>query len=345
MILKKIIFRFIALLFSFFFILIILEIVCRMFLNYEVNYYSAPKNISNKKLINHSYGIIPINNDGFFDEEFNFKNNKLKIAYFGDSVTYGVGAGYPYRFTEYLDKLEPKFDHLNFSGGLGISLENWKKEFEEYFLSKGINRLVYIMNLNDIAPMANITISKDKKNKEIKNLKQLIKIVRPLDNLFRGKSELYTFVRLNIKNYLVKKGFESSGYESIELFPDKNDKAIANAAKAIDNWSINLKKLGILTCVVVIPYEMQISIDAKNYYNSIGIKFDKSFEKFKTQEILKENVSKNLEFFILKEGFLEEKIGHYYVFNKGDKIDFNHPNRLGHKVIAEQISKNKVCLG
>ena len=57
---------------------------------------------------------------------------KKKIAYFGDSIVYGVGAGFPYRFTEYLDKLSPEFDHLNLSGGVGISLENWDQKHENF---------------------------------------------------------------------------------------------------------------------------------------------------------------------------------------------------------------------
>ena len=113
--------------------------------------------------------------------------------------------------------------------------------------------------------------------------------------------------------------------------------------KIINDWSASLQKAGIMTCVIVLPYEMQISNDAKNYYKSIGIKYDKSFENFLTQEILKGYLSKKNNFFILKDGFLEKKRGYYFVFNKGDKIDFNHPNKNGHLVIAEQISKNQIC--
>ena len=39
---------------------------------------------------------------------------------------------------------------------------------------------------------------------------------------------------------------------------------------------------------------------------------------------------------------LKKKIGHYFVFNKGDKIDFNHPNK-GHLVIAKEINKKNIC--
>ena len=119
--------------------------------------------------------------------------------------------------------------------------------------------------------------------------------------------------------------------------------AIINAAKIINKWSQKLENEGFKTCVIIIPYEMQISKDASRYYKSIGIKFDDGFENFLTQELLKENFSKNLSFLIIKDGFLEKKIGSYFVFNKGDKIDFNHPNKDGHYVIAKEIAKSKIC--
>ena len=91
--------------FSISIILIILEIFCRFFVDFNSGYYSSSKKNLNNSFITHPYGKIPVNKYGFFDEEFKLKEDKQVIAYFGESVTYGVGAGYPYRFTEYLDKI------------------------------------------------------------------------------------------------------------------------------------------------------------------------------------------------------------------------------------------------
>ena len=329
---------------SIFFTLLVLEILIRNFINFDKDYYIQKKNEKDKSMIIYPYGNIPINKDGYFDEEFNFDNNKIKIGYFGDSVTYGVGAGYPYRFTEYLDQIDPKYDHLNLSGGLGISLFDWKKSYEDFLISKKIDRVIYVMNLNDIAPLSELYEKKSSLNKkETNKLNSLIYFFRPVDRKLRGNSALYTYVRLKIKNFLMKINYSDTGFKFIELFPDENERIIENASKAINLWAENLRKKNISACVVILPYEMQISNDAKNYYRSIGIKFDKSFEDFKTQEILKNYISQNTSFFILKEGFLEKEIGYYFVFNKGDKIDFNHPNRNGHLVIANEISKNKIC--
>ena len=324
-------------------IFLILEFLSRIFVNFDADYYSISKKNEDNFVI-HPYGKIPVNKFGFFDGEFNFKDKEKIIAYFGDSVTYGVGAGYPYRFTEYLDVIDKKFEHINLSGGLGISLNNWNEKYEDFLNENSIERIVYVMNLNDIAPLSQ-NFSNDKtQNTTIKNISSIKNLIRPIDNLLRGQSVFYTYVRFLVKKQLVKTGYEASGYESIELFPKKNKIHLINASKKIDQWLSLTKKKGFKSCVVVIPYEMQISQDAKDYYKSINIKFESNFENFSTQKYIKEYLKDNKNFFFInKNGFKEKKVGSYFVFNKGDKIDFNHPNRLGHLVIAQEIYKKKIC--
>ena len=329
---------------SLFLTLIILEIVCRIFVNFDSGYYSSSKKNFDKSSIIHPYGKIPINSLGFFDGEFELKKEKQVIAYFGDSVTYGVGAGYPYRFTEYLDELNPKFEHINLSGGIGTSLNEWSNEKEKYLLDKNIIRLIYVMNLNDIAPLAKQLSQNNISSSSVKNLNVLRKFIIPLDNIFRGNSELYTFVRFIIKEQFVKAGYEASGYESIELFPKKNLQHIIAASKVLDEWLEKTQKQGFKSCVVILPYEMQISKDAANYYRSINIKFEDEFVNFSTQNLIKKNLKNYKKFYIINdERFSEKKIGSYFVFDKGDKIDFNHPNRKGHLIIAREIDKKKIC--
>ena len=107
----------------------------------------------------------------------------------------------------------------------------------------------------------------------------------------------------------------------------------------------NLNSEGVKTCVLILPYEMQISENAAIKYKEIGVKFENAFLDFKTQKIFidefKDNSESEIHF--LGKNFDQKPVGHFYVFNKGDKIDFNHPNREGHFVIANEISKNKIC--
>jgi phospholipase/lecithinase/hemolysin len=38
-------------------------------------------------------------------------------------------------------------------------------------------------------------------------------------------------------------------------------------------------------------------------------------------------------------------VGEYFVFNKGDALDWVHPNRDGHRLVAEYLLKNAAsCL-
>jgi len=39
------------------------------------------------------------------------------------------------------------------------------------------------------------------------------------------------------------------------------------------------------------------------------------------------------------------RVGQYFVFNRGDALDWIHPNRDGHRLIAEYLLKNaRSCL-
>ena len=279
-------------------IFLILEFLSRIFINFDADYYSISKKNEDNFII-HPYGKIPVNKFGFFDGEFNFKDKEKIIAYFGDSVTYGVGAGYPYRFTEYLDVIDKKFEHINLSGGLGISLNNWNDKYENFLYENSIKRIVYVMNLNDIAPLSQNFSNNKTQNTKIKNISSIKNLIRPIDNLLRGQSVFYTYVRFLVKKQLVKMGYEASGYESIELFPRKNKIHLINASKKIDQWLSITKKKGFKSCVVVIPYEMQISRDAKDYYKSINIKFESNFENFSTQKSIKKNLKENKNFFYI----------------------------------------------
>jgi phospholipase/lecithinase/hemolysin len=38
-------------------------------------------------------------------------------------------------------------------------------------------------------------------------------------------------------------------------------------------------------------------------------------------------------------------VGEYFVFNRGDALDWVHPNRAGHRLVAEYLLKNAAsCL-
>ena len=46
-----------------------------------------------------------------------------------------------------------------------------------------------------------------------------------------------------------------------------------------------------------------------------------------------------------RDGRASIAVGEYFVFNKGDALDWVHPNRDGHRLVAEYLLKNAAsCL-
>ncbi len=105
-----------------------------------------------------------------------------------------------------------------------------------------------------------------------------------------------------------------------------------------------LKMRGIDFCLVLLPYEMQVSRVAAQTYRELGIEWEDGFEDGSAQDIFKRYL--NFPVYDARDAFAgaqEQPAGTYFVFDKGDKIDFNHPNRAGHARLAQGIETAKSC--
>ncbi|MDA9683521.1 SGNH/GDSL hydrolase family protein, partial [Prochlorococcus sp. AH-736-P10] len=253
------------------FISLFIEIIIRINYKYDHSYYSVPKNLSknNNEKNNlreniHPYGSIPINSSNFYDKEWDSPKTKQRYGYFGDSVMYGVGAGYPYRISEYLDELEPNIEHVNISevGSSFINYNDQENLRQKLILGK-IDKLIYVMNLNDIAPLSNYDLKNTLSNNNSDNSKISTilrnRILRKLDESFRGKSYFYTHLRLKFKNFLmVRLNLNSTGFKAIELLPNEHKDDIKLAAKNLASL-INKDIFEMPICILILPYEMQVS--------------------------------------------------------------------------------------
>ncbi len=320
------------------------EVLARYLVDYNSNFYALPKRSKFQSINIHPYGQVPVNSKGHFDKEWNDPKTIKRYAYSGDSVVYGTGAGFPFRITEYLDDLEPDFEHINVNKFDNVfRKKKYSEPFIDFITSNKIDKFIFMMNLNDISEFVNLTKEGDNKVSFVKKFKLFL---YPIDKNLRGNSVLYTHIRYKLKNIFVTYlGLNATGYKAIELEPIKNkleiEKAAINFAKKLNETSELVQ-----FCVILLPYEMQISENAANIYSSIGIKFDESFLNFYTQEIFIDTFRKysNVPIYFLENSFPQKQIGTFYVYNKGDRIDFNHPNREGQKILSEQISERQLCL-
>ena len=76
-----------------------LEILLRLVVDYNPSYYVGFYHQQDKTIV-FPYGIIHYNSRGYPDGEFLPQKIRPRIGYFGDSVCYGVGAGFGYRVSD-----------------------------------------------------------------------------------------------------------------------------------------------------------------------------------------------------------------------------------------------------
>ena len=101
--------------------------------------------------------------------------------------------------------------------------------------------------------------------------------------------------------------------------------------------------------MVIVPYEMQISDEAAKVYRDDGITWEDGFLGGSTQRILAEAFASGVRVIDLLPAFVdpdhpersraENGVGEFFVYDRGDKLDWNHPNRAGHRAIADYLKR------
>jgi hypothetical protein len=295
--------------------------------------------------VEYAYGTIRINSDGFADDEFDLSKDR-RVGYIGDSGTYGVGAGHGYRISEILAELYPEFEHMNL-GGIGLSLSEAEVGYVVRLAERfDLEKAIYLFNLNDILPDAQSTGAAPTGMSQARGW-----IAKHLD-WFRGRSYLYTYLRSVVGNALRTRGVGFHGYAAYELHPEVNRQAIKETAQRISLLGRRLAERGTELVLVLLPYEMQISEEAARRYAEHGVEWESGFVEGSTQQILLEYVEPSIRHIDALYAFVAPRtpgasrtkngLGEYFVYNKGDRLDWNHPNRRGHRAIAEYLHSQSV---
>jgi lysophospholipase L1-like esterase len=319
------------------------ELFLRIYIPYSPGYYTGVRTSASE--FNYPYGRIPINADGFPDEAFD-PNKTRRVGYFGDSVTYGVGAGYGYRISELLEAAYPDRDHLNL-GGIGLSISSGEIAYCLKLARRyGLQQAVYLFNLNDIVPDQ---VASGAERTAVRNVQD--SVIARLDWL-RGRSYLYTYLRTLAKSLLESHGVGFHGSRAYELFPQESRNVVEQTAKRINAFHTALAEAGVELSVVILPYEMQISAPAEHKYRELGVQWEDGFIERSAQKILLESLAPEVPVADAYYAFVDpadptgsrsrNELGEYFVYNQGDKLDWNHPNRAGHRAIAEFMAKQAV---
>jgi hypothetical protein len=311
------------------------ELALRIFGTLRIDFYTGH---SSPGVHEYPYGSIPINRVGSPDEEFIPIASKKRIGYFGDSVTYGVGAGYGYRVPDLLQNAFPAHQHWVFAQVAAVpTARQILREVAKHRLSS----VIYLMNLNDILPDEPSPGAADAQRKAFTSLSDLASPLQPLDDALRGKSYLYTYMRLGLKNALQRAGYEVHGQLAYELRPRQYQVVVAQTTARVVELVRAVSAQGVKACIVLLPYEMQVSSDAAQTYAKLGFSWEQGFLDGATQEALLHPLRRSgVRVFDARHAFsgLQLKVGEAFVYDKGDKIDWNHPNRFGHARIAAWLA-------
>lgn len=319
------------------------EFLLRLYIPYNPGYYTAVE--GNSREMVYPFGTIKINSLGFPDDEFELTKTE-RVGYFGDSVTYGVGAGDGYRISDLLEREYPAYEHLNL-GGIAKSISLSEIAYVDRLAARfNLTRAIYLFNLNDILP--DVESSGEQTPKVVWLKRRIV----PYFDVLRGRSYLYTYLRTATKNLLLAKGIGFAGYTSYERFPRANPGALKDTAKRINRLAEVLSEQGVALSVVLLPYEMQISREAAETYSQLGIDWEPGFIERETQQVIIGELAEGIRYFDAYYAFVdpsspqtsraENGVGEYFVYDKGDKLDWNHPNRAGHAAIAAYLIREQI---
>lgn len=320
---------------------VLLEIGLRLRIGYDPGYYMGFGQPKPDTVIEYPYGEIRFNHDGYPDDDWLAGKTKPRIAYLGDSVCYGVGAGHGYRVTEVLEEKLPQYEHMNFGhmASSGIRGSNVDRILKMTVKPYRIDQVVYLMNLNDILP----DLPDAKAYPKVGN-----RYLRAWLDELRGKSYLYTYLRTAGKNFYARQGYGHTGLFAFERWPVASEKVVRSTAERVNGLHRALKKRGVRFLVVLLPYEMQISVAAESRYSELGIQWEDGFIDRGAQKALMAAFDDDLEvvdayFAFVGHGRTREEngLGQLFVYNRGDKWDWNHPNREGHRLIANYLFAQK----
>jgi len=337
-------------------ILLAFEIFLRFYIKYNPGYYMYETG-QNNSVRYFPYGKIIINSDGFADDEFLHDKIKPRVGYLGDSVLYGLGAGHGYRITELFEKDFSQYEHMNLAyiGFYGVNSRTlpWVLGLVSYYQ---VDKIIYFMCMNDIMPSVKKTANLNTGTKPVRKI-QAVKdnffYLRKIGDFFdflRGKSYLFTHIRFMIKNYYFRRGYNERGFTAYEFFPEKYRFIFSQTAGRIAVLERILEKRNVDFLVVILPYEMQISSEAEAIYKDDKIKWEEDFIDRGPQKTIINDFEKfNIKYIDAIYAFIDEKnvqasrdenkIGEFFVYNKGDRLDWVHPNREGHKKIADFLAK------
>ena len=143
-------------------------------------------------------------------------------------------------------------------------------------------------------------------------------------------------------------GYGHTGWKAAELFPQANAEIVRETAARITELADAVAAQRRRFRTILLPYEMQISEEAARTYASAGVVWEPGFLERSAQKAIEAALPARVPLIDAYWAFVDpadeaasrraNEVGEFFVYNQGDKLDWNHPNRAGHAKIAAYLA-------
>jgi lysophospholipase L1-like esterase len=293
---------------------------------------------------------MTINSRGWRDTEHVVakRKNVTRIMVVGDSVTFGYGVELEDSFSKILEREVNRggaghWEVMTF-GGAAANTYSQKNIIESLVRLYKPDWVIIAFNLNDILPKITKTPNSSSPDRRRPLARTFIRLRRTLDAAFRSRSHLYFLVREKSKAVLRQFGIASPAMVPLAAFDIDTEYALSawrDTSGALLEIATTLRNEKIPLLLAVLPIDIQMSAEVADLYRrQFGFKFADSLVEGKPQKILCEFARQHgIACLDLLSAFRKDPDDNKFFRIYGGSVDWNHPNRAGHRIIGEELAK------
>jgi lysophospholipase L1-like esterase len=355
-------------------ILVLLEFSIRLFFLQPINYYNFTliqadggghmvlgSSLSSRQQRPKGYGpyvphlstkfgavAVTINSRGWRDAEYSLEKPQgaTRLMVVGDSVVFGYGVEMEDMFPKVLERelnsqAQGHYEVISL-GGAASHTHAQKNMIKDNVSVNKPDLVILAFNLNDILPA--VTDNAPAPDTRRFMAGSILRLRKRLDAAFRSNSHLYFMLRERIKIVLRKFAIASPTMLPLGAFDIESDYGIAawrDTREALLEIAAHLKHEQIPFLLAILPVEMQMSPEVADLYRrEYGFTFADSLVNGKPQEWIRDFAEQQgIAYVDLLTAFRRNPSEQKFFRVYGGSIDWNHPNRRGHKIIAEELKR------
>ena len=271
----------------------------------------------------------------------------------GDSVIFGYGVKLEEMFAKLLERGlnsrgSGRYEVISL-GGAGGNTYSQSRIIKENVAIYDPDLVILAFNLNDILPkiFGKHTARSSPVDRSFSRSisRTSLDMRKTLDTGFRNRSHLYFLLRERMKVLLRQFGnrFTDHGFrwQHLTMESDSGIAAWQDTSGALLEIVDELNTRRVKFLLAILPVDMQLSPEIADIYRrEYGFVFDDSLVNGLPQKIIADFArGHGIAFVDLLPSFRKDPQEQTFFRIYGGSIDWNHPNRLGHKIIGEQLNE------